>query len=425
MLRTLLAKDLLRIRRNPLYVIIMIAMPFVITALIGLAFGGFASSGDGGGGFGRIKVAIVDEDDSILTRFLRNAATNDQFAEHIEARFIARDAALELVTAGEISAIVVIPDGFTRGYLSGESDLALQLIKNPAQGMYPALIEEGLRTFVTGLNGIARVLGEDLREWSALIDQPDEIDFDLQAIGTQLTETGQRLDAAREVLYPPLITYSKSQHESAETGGGSSPNLVMPYILVGMSTMFLLYLADHGMRDLYRELRFRTLERYRTANEDLLVFIVGKILVALVITGLGAGVLLGGGTLFFDITWPRPLPLLALTIGFCLSGAGVMGLLAALAGSERRADVFNNIVIITMAMLGGSMFPLDGMPAFFHRIAAVFPTHWFNSTARAMLWSPPDHAWITATAKLVVTGLVCALLASVIFRRRLDRGVRA
>ena len=162
MLRTLLAKDLLRIRRNPLYVIIMIAMPFVITALIGLAFGGFASSGDGGGGFGRIKVAIVDEDDSILTRFLRNAATNDQFAEHIEARFIARDAALELVTAGEISAIVVIPDGFTRGYLSGESDLALQLIKNPAQGMYPALIEEGLRTFVTGLNGIARVLGEAL-----------------------------------------------------------------------------------------------------------------------------------------------------------------------------------------------------------------------------------------------------------------------
>lgn len=424
MLRTLLAKDLLRIRRNPLYVLLMIAVPLVITALIGMAFGGFASGGSGGGGFGRIKLAVVDEDDSVLTRFLRNAATNDQLAEHIDARFLPRDEALDLVTDGEISAIIVIPRGFTRGYLSGESDLALELIKNPAQGMYPALVEEALRTLVTGLNGVARVLADDLRAWSAYLNDPEEVDFDLQAIGTRLTETGQRLEAIKDVLTPPLVTYThaKRANDAADANSSGGDPYVLPYILIGMASMFLLYLADHGMRDLYRELRFRTFERYRTANENLFLFICAKIIVAVVIVALGAAILCGGGGLLFGVTWPRPLPFVVLLVGYSLCSAGLMGLLAALAGQERRADIFNNIFILSMAMLGGSMFPTQGLPDFIQQLATFFPTHWFNHTAREMLWSEPDGAWLIATTKLVLTGLACAVAATFLFRRRLAQG---
>ena len=427
MLRTLLRKDLQRIRRNPLYVIIMIAVPLVMTAMIGLAFGGFATGGGGGGGgFGRIKVAIVDEDDSVLTRFLRNAATNDQFAEHIEARFTNRDDALALVIEGEISGIIVIPEGFTRGYVTGESDLALELIKNPAQGMYPALIEEALRTLVTGLNGIARVLADDLRQWNDFLDPPEDAEFDLISIGAQITETGQRLESVRDVLFPPLVTYTHGERDSGddtEAGAARDP-VVVPYILIGMAAMFLLYLADHGMRDLYREVRFHTLERYRTANENLFVFIIGKMIIAVFIVATGATVLCGGGGLLFGVTWPRPFPLAAMILGYSVCAAGLMGLLAAVAGQERRADIFNNIFILTMAMLGGSMFPTDGLPAIMKTLATFFPTHWFNETARNMLWSEPDNAWILASAKLVLTGLACAVAASFLFRRHLAKGVR-
>ena len=45
MLRVLLAKDLRRARRNPLPLVINILIPLVITALVGLTFGGKSDGG--------------------------------------------------------------------------------------------------------------------------------------------------------------------------------------------------------------------------------------------------------------------------------------------------------------------------------------------------------------------------------------------
>jgi len=57
-LAVLLWKDLRRALRNPLGWLILLAVPMVITALIGLSFGGSSQTG----GLGRIRFALVDED---------------------------------------------------------------------------------------------------------------------------------------------------------------------------------------------------------------------------------------------------------------------------------------------------------------------------------------------------------------------------
>jgi len=70
MLQVLLLKDLRRARRNPLPWLINLIVPLVMTALIGLVFGGNSE----GGALGRIRFALVDEDQSRLSDFLRGAA---------------------------------------------------------------------------------------------------------------------------------------------------------------------------------------------------------------------------------------------------------------------------------------------------------------------------------------------------------------
>jgi hypothetical protein len=69
LLLTLLKKDLIRARRNPWVILINLAMPVLITALIAVAFGGSSS----GKSMGTIKLAIIDEDDSPLSNFFRSA----------------------------------------------------------------------------------------------------------------------------------------------------------------------------------------------------------------------------------------------------------------------------------------------------------------------------------------------------------------
>ena len=126
MLRTLLAKDLRRAWRNPVPWLISLGVPFVITALIGLAFGPASS----GGGVGRIKLGLVDEDDSTLTRFLRGGLNQQEAGKYLEPHFLTRAEALAQIDANKLAAVVIIPAGFTRDYLTANRPVKLELVKS-------------------------------------------------------------------------------------------------------------------------------------------------------------------------------------------------------------------------------------------------------------------------------------------------------
>jgi hypothetical protein len=76
MLRVLVGKDLRRAWRNPVPYLIHLCLPLVLTGLLGMVFGGVNRRD--GGGLGRIQVAVVDEDDSAVTRLLRGVLSQEQ-----------------------------------------------------------------------------------------------------------------------------------------------------------------------------------------------------------------------------------------------------------------------------------------------------------------------------------------------------------
>src|SRR4051812_45944273 len=103
MLRILIAKDLRRILRNPWPWLLNLALPFAITALVGLAFG--PRGDDESANIARIKLAVVDEDQSILSGTFRSALTQGRAVEHLEPMFLRRVEALRLLRDNQISAI--------------------------------------------------------------------------------------------------------------------------------------------------------------------------------------------------------------------------------------------------------------------------------------------------------------------------------
>jgi len=109
-LALLLRKDLLRAWRNPIGWLIFLAIPLLITCIIGLIFGPKSKEP----GLGRIRFAIVDEDNSALTRLLHGAVNQREANEHFDPVFLERAEALKQVQAGKLSAMLLIPQGFTR-----------------------------------------------------------------------------------------------------------------------------------------------------------------------------------------------------------------------------------------------------------------------------------------------------------------------
>ena len=431
MLLTLLAKDLRRAWRNPLPWLINLLIPLCITALIGLAFGGKSD----GGALGRIRFAVVDEDDSVLTQFLRGAVNQGDGAKHLEPVFLDREAALREINDNKLAAVLIIPTNFTRGYFTGSQRVSLELIKNPAQSIHPAVLEELLGAVVTGLNAIARNFQSEFPEWQAVFEGKG----DYKKVSQLIERAGDKLKAAKPYLNPPLVSYTKevrvekppgtnttsagSKASKPKSGPDSS---LFGYLLLGMSAMFLLFIASNGMSDLHRELHNGTLERYHTLHERLLSFIAGKMVFTMVLLLAGSAVMLGGGAVIFRIHWQQPLALAVLTLGYAGFAAGLMAALAAAMTDERAANVLNNLVGMGLGLAGGCLFPPQQLPAFLGKhVCPLLPTYWFIETARNLEFGGATAPWLLAALKLAGLSALLLALASFLFRRRFKAGLRA
>ena len=78
---------------------------------------------------GTIKMAIVDEDESVLSEFLRGAFQQGEAAEFMQTQVMSREDALQAISDDEISAVMLLPKNFALDYLTGESGLTIELIR--------------------------------------------------------------------------------------------------------------------------------------------------------------------------------------------------------------------------------------------------------------------------------------------------------
>ncbi len=421
MLRALLAKDFARTRRNPLPWVIFLLAPLSVAGIIGFAFGG----GQREQKLSRIRFALVDEDNTTITRFLRGALNQGDFGERrsavpLEPVLLDRGPALAQLNDNELSAVVVIPAGFSSDFLAGRK-VTLELVKNPSESIKPTVIEEGLGVLTAALDGVARNFAPDLAAWRPVL----EGDTDLEQVGPLLTQAGQKLRSLGPFLNPPLVGYTKP--DTAVAGGTGGGFNLFGHLLLGGAAMFLLFLGGLGMGDLHREIELRTLARYQTLHVSLTPFIGAKVVFTVLMLVLCAVIMLGSGIAVFGVTWHQPLALGALVVTYALFVAGLMAVLVAWIPDQRKADPIRSMVSLVLGMAGGCAFPPEMLPPFFRaHVMPLLPTHWFASTARAVEYGGAGPAaWLPVALKLALLGAALLALAAWLFRRHFAKGGRA
>lgn len=435
MLGILLAKDLRRTLRNPWPWVLNLALPMAITAVIGFVFGSGGGRGRGDGEV-HIRFAVVDEDRSYLSGALRSALTQGDAANRLDPVFMDRTNALRTLRENEISAIMIIPTNFTKGYLQGENNLKLEVIKNPAQSYFPAIIEEMVEVAGTALNAVARNFTS---EFPKIRDATTNSNWDFDALSQATKTVTDRLKVARTYLNPPLISYTKvvaekKQDTNAPASSAAKPEKpksmiagVFGFILPGMASAFLLFIADQSMRDFHREIRMKTFDRLRTVGASAGVYISGKIIFTAFNVLLASLILFGGGSLVFGIDWGRPGLLALACAGYSLFAAGFLALLSALAPTERRIEALNSILLFSFAFLGGSYLPAENFPKFLREhFSTLMPNYWLIQTARALQDKSADFMGpLLVVAKLAIAGAVLGIFAALVINRRLTAPTRA
>ena len=151
MFGALLAKDLRRAWRNPIPWLINLALPLCITGLIGLVFGGKPDTG-----LGRIRFAVVDEDNSPLTSILRGALNQREGGKYLEPVFLDRTNALRELNDDSLSAALIIPTNFTRNYLTPVATLPFTIGGTPGTDTLTGLYDVTIQRLLAALQGEKR-----------------------------------------------------------------------------------------------------------------------------------------------------------------------------------------------------------------------------------------------------------------------------
>jgi len=385
-----------------------VGWPIMIAVFFGLLFSG-ASDPSGW----RMHVAVVDEDQTP-----GSAAFIKQLSEAKELTVIqtARGEANENVRKGKWTAYVVLPSGFgqARDHPFQGRPASMEIGIDPSRQAEAGLLQGVLmkqlfRSYEDMFKDRAR-MRDYMAEGLSELDQADDMDPITRKLLSQfLTSAVQLFDELREGSGASLTEWQPFEMKKTDVvrqreGPRSSYEWTFPQ---GLSWAFICCTAIFGIGLVVERTR-GTLRRLQAAPLTRSHILGGKALACFLTTVLVSAVILGIGVLAFGLR-PQSYPLLGLAVGAAsVCFVGIMMLVSVLGRTEQTANAFAWPIFMVMAMTGGGMLPLVGMPRWLQAISDFSPLKWAVLALEGAIWrgfSLPEM--VKPCAILAAVGMVC------------------
>src|SRR5512143_3970337 len=112
----ILGNDIRRHLKAPLVIVIFIAIPLLMTGLIGVVFGPRTEASQ----LPPVSVLLVDHDKGLVARLLLGAFDADEMKKMFQVTVTDEADGNRRMEAGQASAMVIIPEGFTLDLLDAK-----------------------------------------------------------------------------------------------------------------------------------------------------------------------------------------------------------------------------------------------------------------------------------------------------------------
>lgn len=389
--------DLRRAAGAPVGLIVMLSIPLLITAIIGLSFGGQGRSKTV-----RLRLLVWDRDDSFVSHLVTSAITQDRAAEFIDATFVGEEGT-DLLRKGKATALLVIPPAFGDSLLAGQQ-ARLELVKNPAERYLPVASEHGVRVLASALSALALVLDDELKTIAGISKAPELAAMRLvsnvsDGISRKLYLLGTRLSPL------PLSVERRATQETDTLN-------IFGGVLPGLTVLMLMMVARKLLSEVTEDRENGTLATLLASPLTLVEYAAGKTAALIVIVLVGFAVLIPAGSLMFGIRWGNPLGVTMVAVAFAVATSGLMLLLAGIARSARQADSMGIMVVLVMGLAGGSMAPLRVERGVLAVIGACTPNRWAIDSFWALMEGQPLAAVGGNVAVLGASGAILLILGA-------------
>jgi ABC-2 type transport system permease protein len=341
------AKDLRQKIRDRSAIILSVVAPFALAALFSAMIPGQADSF-------HASYVVVDLDGGSISRALvdgplaglsqANVATISRVPTEVEARAQVNDRAAD--------AALIIPAGFSAAVQAGQAT-ELTVVASASATLAAQVLRSVLTSFGSQVEAVQ-----------------------LAAV-TVLVSTGGRPDpslaaelAAEAMALPEPVVLAEARTENRVASSKT-------YYGASMAVLFVFFAAQFGVVSLLAERRNGTLARMLAAPITARTVLAGKVIVSIVLAVVSMSIIVIGTTLLLGASWGDPFAVAALVVATSLAASGIALLVVGFARTEDQAGSLTAIVAMTLAVLGGSFFPMSQAPEGMATLSVLTPHAWF------------------------------------------------
>ncbi|MEW6236506.1 MAG: ABC transporter permease [Candidatus Omnitrophota bacterium] len=197
---------------------------------------------------------------------------------------------------------------------------------------------------------------------------------------------------------------------------------IFVYMFPGMMLMWVLFIAQNAMADIYGEQEKKTLQRMQTSPTTVNQIVISKILRCFLLCYISEGLLILFTTFVFGMSWGNLFFQILVMGAVNLAITGLLSLVYSLAKRKTQADAISLVVILFSSMLGGGMVPFEEMPVFMKAIGQWTINRMGAQGIQAIIRSEPLTKIVFPFLYSTVFGLISVMAGMHWFKRRLERG---
>ncbi|MCG6948475.1 MAG: ABC transporter permease [Acidobacteria bacterium] len=397
MIWTVVRVGLLRMWHGRTEILLTFVVPIVFFTIFAFIF----DEQIGLGKSPRVNLALVDEDDTGLSRELLSALA-EWDTLHIYAPpdygdglfvFASRAPVRELVLAGTIQLAVVIPEGWTVSRLNpGDESVSLQLLADSSDPVATQVVSALLRQTVGQLTG--ERVREQIRSFLSL--SPDRF-----------------AESPLSSLAAPIAI------DVVDLLAADKANPVVSMYAAGIAVMFLLFGAVGNSGTLLEEEENQTLERLMCSELGMTQLLAGKWLLMTIVGIIQVTIMFAWAELAFGVDFLGHLSGFTVMTVVTAGAASSFALtLAALCTNRAQLNAVAVILILSMSALGGSMVPRYVMSEAIQQIGKITFNAWALDGYNKVFWRDlPITALAPELAVLTVTAIILFGAARLLARR--------
>ncbi len=380
-------KDVLLLLKDKKALLTLLVTPLALTLVLGMALGSMWSAetppsrvlyqNDDQGEWGAFLFEEVFTLPALKDRF--NLEETDDLG-----------AAKDLVQRGRATALIHIPDGFSRAIAEG-GQANVSVWGDPGSTIRVQYLQAVVERFAVELSSrrvIFETLGDLALPVGALYEQVEQLLTELEV----------------ETVFEDGFDRTAAQ---------STAPAAMDYYAAAMGVMYLLFTANAVAGKFVQERQDKTLARMLQSPVSRRQIILGKF-IGIFLTGiLQFAIIILAGRFVFGVSWGHPIGVAILAAATVCGATGIGLMIASFARTASAADAAGTFIILTMSALGGSMFPIFAMPPLMQTLTKITLNSWAMEGFMKLMFQGGGPGSIALQAGvLAAAGLVLSLIAA-------------